>query len=334
MFNFLKHKYKVRNSKKPNLDYLSKRHKIYKPLLLLVPAIAVIIIFTIIPFLTSVTNAFEYLPNKHDKAITAVGTQNWTKLIEDPFFLESLQNSMLYAFLSVPLIMIISAIISTALAHVGRKWLRGFFQTIFFLPYVTSMVAISLAFAYLFDLDSGLLNKITGNKTPWLVGKFEDKTALYSMLIYGTWRGLAFNVLIFTTAMLGVDKTLYKSASIDGAGPIRQFFKITLPTVNKTINFLLTIGIIGAIKIFPLALFNKNVANAMAHGGGTLVLYVYRAISQGNIQMAAVSSVVLLMILISFSVVFKKGISGIIKFANLIGDWNVSNKIKIKTMIR
>ena len=334
MINYCKHLFKSRQNRIASPLYLNKRQAIYKPLLLIAPALTIIIVFTIIPFLTSTFHAFEYLPNKYDKTVTAVGTKNWTKLLDDPFFNMALKNSMLYAFISIPLVIVLAAIISAVLASVGRKWLRGAFQTIFFLPYVTSAVAIALAFAYFFDLDNGLLNKITGSRIPWLVGEIDSQYALYSMIIYGTWRGLAFNILIFTTAMLGIDKNLYKSAAIDGAGPIRQFFTITLPAINRTINFLLTIGIIGAIKVFPLALFNNNPSNAMNNGGGTLLLYVYRAVKAGDIQRAAVSSVMLLVISISFSIVFRSAIIGTIKLATYIGEKNVSNKIKVKLLMK
>ncbi|WP_429997453.1 ABC transporter permease subunit, partial [Mycoplasmopsis bovis] len=84
-----------------------------------------------------------------------------------------------------------------------------------------------------------LLNRASGN-------------TLIPLLVHGIWSGLAFNVLIFTTAMLSVDKNLYKSASIDGIGGIKQFFTITLPSIKSTTTFLITMGIISGNTLIPL----------------------------------------------------------------------------------
>ena len=115
-------------------------------------------------------------------------------------------------------------------------------------------------------------------------------------------------MLIFTTAMLGVDKTHYKAASIDGAGPIKQFFLITLPSISKTTNFLITVGIIGAIKVFPLALYNNDPYVANINGGGTMMLYVFKLVKAGNFQAAGAASLVLVAVGIAFSIVLRNGI--------------------------
>ncbi|WP_429978061.1 ABC transporter permease subunit, partial [Mycoplasmopsis bovis] len=83
-------------------------------------------------------------------------------------------------------------------------------------------------------------NTIFNIKVPWLEkGDAFAFEALFPLLVHGLWSGLAFNVLIFTTAMLSVDKNLYKSASIDGIGGIKQFFTITLPSIKSTTTFLI-----------------------------------------------------------------------------------------------
>ncbi len=326
-----------RNSepKGKDLRVVSARSRFWKPALLLLPAIIVLIAFTIIPFIYTVQDGFHYI-DKNDFSLLSTGhfgLESFRKVAIDPFFIQGFKNSIYYALIAVPLILIISVVISSALASVIRRKIRGILQTIFFLPYITSAIAISLAFAFIFNYDTGLLNKIIakagGHTIPWLLDQ-QGNSALISMIIYGVWRGLAFNILIFTTAMLGVDKTLYKAASIDGAGPVRQFFRITLPAINRTTNFLIIMGIIGAIKVFPLALFQNNTKNAMQYGGTTLMLYIYDKVQNGFNNKAGAASVYLLLISVAYTIVIKGGFNQLIKFANWRGEKRVSNKIKAK----
>ena len=319
---------KERSSKKSiDLQVVNKRHSFWKVLLLLSPALIVIFVFTLLPFMAAATDAFQTTaPHKPMERVASF--QQFTNMMKDPAFHDALFNSFSYAIISIPIIMILSLIIAAAVSNLLRKALRGFWQTLFFLPYVTSAIAIGLAFAFLFDADTGLLNKIIGHKVPWLVDP-NGHSALGAMLIYGVWRGLAFNVLIFTTAMLGVDKKLYKASSIDGAGPIRQFFSITLPSIKRTTSFLLTMGIIGAIKVFPLSLFQNNPQAAMDNHGATLLIYIYAKLQVNhNYMLAGAASLTLVFIAISFSVLVKGGIGITIKVANNWKEKHVEKKIE------
>lgn len=321
-------------SKSIDLKVVNKRTAWWKPILLMMPAIIIVVVFTVIPFIAASTDAFQSAPDKHHPLQREASFDQFKFMLKDPAFHDALYNSLMYAAISVPLIMILSLIIAAAISNVLRKALRGFWQTLFFLPYVTSAIAIGLAFAYLFDADTGLLNKITGHRVPWLKDP-NGHSALGAMLIYGVWRGIAFNVLIFTTAMMGVDKKLYKAASIDGAGPVRQFFTITLPSISKTTTFLLTMGIIGAIKVFPLSLFKNNPQDALNNHGSTLLIYIYAKLQVShNYMLAGAASVTLLFISIVFSSFVRGSVSGIVKGVEWWRERNVENKIKTTTKIK
>jgi len=320
-----------RKIKKSNLNIdikvVNKRTKFWKPFILLLPSIVLVTMFVILPFIAASMDAFQVNIDPNRPLLNEVGIDNFTTIFLDPDFHNSLFNSFLYALISIPITIAISAIIASAISHVIRKWLRGFWQTIFFLPYVTSAAAIGLAFAYFFDADQGLFNLIFGTNVQWLEDS-EGNSALWAMLIYGVWRTLAFNILIFTTAMLGVDKKLYKSASIDGASKMKQFFKITLPSIRKTTNFLITMGIIGAIKVFPLALFKNNSSAALANNGGSLLMYIYHSVSQSNFQIAGAASLILFVISVGFTFFIRGGMSLITKTFEKWGEKRVENKIK------
>ena len=330
-----KNKIKEQSKAKPiDLLVVNKRTPWWKPVMLMLPALLIIITFTVIPFLAVTTDAFQATPDRHKPLDRVASLDQFKYMLKDPAFHDALYNSLLYAIISIPIIMVISLIVSAAISNVLRKHLRGFWQTLFFLPYVTSAIAIGLAFSYLFDADTGLLNKIIGKRVPWLKDP-NGHSALGAMLIYGVWRGIAFNTLIFTSAMLGVDKKLYKAASIDGAGPIRQFFTITLPAIFKTTTFLLTMGVIGAIKVFPLSLFSNNPQDALSNHGSTLLIYIYAKLQiSHNYMLAGAASLTLLFISILFSAAIRGGVSIIIEIYTWWKEKHVENKIKNSTFIK
>ena len=304
-----KHKIKSRiKNVKVDLDITNKRTPFWKPMFLILPALLVVILFIVIPFITAANDGLHYSASgshNHKSDNQSFGFHNFEVMFDDPQFTTSLTNSLLYAIISIPIAMFLSLLIAATISNIIKKRLRGFWQTIFFLPYVTSTIAIGLTFAYLFDFDKGLINKLFGVKVPWLID-IKGHSALWSMLIYGVWRDLAFNILIFTTAMLSIENKVFKSASIDGAGPIKQFFYITLPSIKKTTGFLFTIGLIGAIKVFPLALFNNSSQDALQHNGGTLLLYLYDKIATShNYSQAGAASIILVAIAIGFTLLIR-----------------------------
>ncbi|MDC4163255.1 sugar ABC transporter permease [Mycoplasma sp. T363T] len=284
-------------AKRTELGILDKKVSVWIPLSLLFPSFIAIFLFTILPFLMVIEKAFKPLADISDLSSESFGFRNFVSLFESKPFVIGLRNSFLYSIISLPLSLIISLIISSAIVFVYNKIARGFWQTIFFLPYVTSSVAISIAFIYILDSSTGVLNSIIGKNIPWLSsGEIDGYKALVGILIYGVWRNLAFNVLILSTAMLSVDKTLYKAAAIDSATPIKQFFKITLPSIKKTISFLLTIGILGGLQVFPLAIFSNNPDAATANGASTVLIFIFKNIRSADYGLAGAATLVLFVI--------------------------------------
>ncbi|WKX02471.1 carbohydrate ABC transporter permease [Candidatus Mycoplasma mahonii] len=325
---FLKQKLS-RGARTKDVDLLrvNKRTKLWIPLLLLLPAFTILTIFTIITFFNTSKDAFQARVDPYSMVGTKWSLDTFRYIIEDEVFGSAIKNSLIYAIITVPLVLIISAVVASAISSLLRKRMSGFFQTVFFLPYVTSAISISLFFVFIFDYDSGLMNKMFNTHKLYL-NDTEGHGALYVMVTMGVWKGLAFNILIFTTAMLGVEKDHYKAAAIDGAGPIKQFLQITLPSISRTTNFLITMGIIGSIKVFPLALFNNDPAIAQTNGGMSLLLYVFKFVSVSELKRAGAASVFLVIIAISFSIFVKSSMKLLVKSALWIGEKRVSFKIK------
>ncbi|ATP59888.1 sn-glycerol-3-phosphate transport system permease protein ugpA [Mesomycoplasma dispar] len=330
--NFISGFFYRRRIRKTNLELgiLDQKQPFWKPFLALLPSILVIFLFTFLPFLYSVSKSLSIEINHNIAGNTRFGFDNFIDLITiDTNFHIAIRNSVIYSIVALPIGLIISLIIASTIASLHRKYARGFWQTVFFLPYVTSGIAVSVAFAYIFDSETGFINKLFGISTRWLnSGNPSSLNALFVVLISGVWRSLAFEVLILTTAMLSVNPTLYKAAAIDGASPVRQFFKITLPSVSRTINFLITIGIIGGIKVFPIGIF-PNETEAISNGGSTLLIYIYKNVrGTPNFAQAGALTIYLFVFGVALSIVVKKFLSTIFLLADKISEKNVYYKIK------
>ncbi|QCZ36481.1 carbohydrate ABC transporter permease [Mycoplasma nasistruthionis] len=314
---------KKQASKKSTLSHsiLDKKTPMWVPLLLLLPGILLLATFTIAPMFMNLIRSFS----------TSTGeftVNNYVSVFTDARFAVGVRNSFIYGMFVLPFVMMIALVISSVIAKLYRKYAKGFWQTVFFMPYITNGVAVSLAFIQLFS-TYGLLNKTLGTSVPWLTTNSRYTfNALVAMIINGIWNGLAFNILIFTTAMLGVDKNLYRSASIDGTNGVKQFFTITLPSIKSTINFLITLGIIGGLKVFPLALFENKPENAFNSGGGSLMLFVYLVTQSGNFQLAGAASLSLFIIGVAFSSIVRGGFFMMQHTLNNLGERNVWVKVK------
>ncbi|WP_027121405.1 carbohydrate ABC transporter permease [Mycoplasma leonicaptivi] len=300
---------------------LDKRTPFIVPFLLLLPALVLITMFTLVPMGMNIIYSFTHRQG-------GFTFENYKEVFTSSRFAVGVRNSFIYGLFVLPFVLMISLTVSSVIAKLVRKGTKSFWQTIFFMPYVTNAVAVSLAFIQLFS-KNGLFNSLIGSNVAWL-----DTTdqytfnALVAMIINGIWSGLAFNILIFTTAMMGVDKNLYKSASIDGCGEIKQFFSITLPSIKGTINFIVTLAIIGGLKVFPLALFENNPNNAFNRGGGTLMLYIYLVTQSGDFYASGAASLSLFIIGVTFSSIIRGGFFMIQLTLNTLGERNVWVKVK------
>lgn len=326
-------KYRVKNTGLA-LSTLNNRVSFWKPFLLMLPSLITLTLFTIIPFILVLifSSTYQVGATVYDKGF---GLRNYIKLSKDPIFHIAIRNTLVYAILALPISLAISILISSAISFVIKQSFRRFWQTVFFLPYVTSGIAVSIAFAFLFRTSGGFINMLAGKNIQWLDNPNDGNwNAFVVILIRGVWGNLAFQILILTTAMLSVNPDLYKSASIDGSSNLKQFFAITLPSIRKTITFLFTVGIIGSIKTFPLALFDNKPAEAAVNSGMSIMLYIFWYVQRGVNGVAGAASLILFLLGLLVSFGLRKLVS-LVLFANKkIGEINVIRKIENKTLKR
>lgn len=230
------------------------------------------------------------------------GLSNYKYVIQDPYFAKALQNTALYAFTVVPIGMVISIAIAWNLFN--RIKHSKFFEALFFMPYVTSTIAIGIVFRYIFNGQYGLLNYILRFfhlGTPnWLDNPSMN---MITVIIFGVWLSLAFNIVILMSALRGIDPQHYTIAKMYGASNSEMFFRITLPQLIPTLAFLLTVNLISAFKVYTsiYALFNGQ--PGIAGSAMTAVYYIFnkfQTVGTPGVAMAATVLLFLIILVVSF----------------------------------
>ncbi|CEG23858.1 Lactose transport system permease protein LacF [Planococcus massiliensis] len=179
------------------------------------------------------------------------GLDNWQRLFSDPTFIAALTNTSIYLLIQVPLMIVLALIFSVLLNDPKLKF-RGFFRIAIFLPCVTSLVAYSVIFKYLFGVD-GIINQFLLNfgfiseTINFLADPFWAKVVIILAI---TWRWTGYNMIFYLAALQNVDKSIYEAAKIDGANAFQQFFQITIPMLKPIILFTSITSTIGTLQIF------------------------------------------------------------------------------------
>ncbi|MEV6507692.1 sugar ABC transporter permease [Streptomyces sp. NPDC051642] len=179
-----------------------------------------------------------------------VGFDQFSRLADDPQFWHALLTTLeIFAMSQVPLA--IAALVGAFLLSNARLRFRGLYQTIYFLPQVTSIVVIAIVFQSLFGSNFGVINRLLEwlhlPSVGWMTSQWGVNTVVALMII---WRGFGYLVLFFMAGMAAIPPELYEAAEIDGARPARQLWSITLPMLRPTIVFAMLTGIVGGLQVF------------------------------------------------------------------------------------
>ncbi|WP_051418405.1 carbohydrate ABC transporter permease [Mesoplasma seiffertii] len=293
-----------------NKKTVKKDDSFFLQLIWIAPAFFFLIIFTFYAAFIVFKNGF----NGSGRFLIewVFSTLNFRDLFEDPTFIVAMRNSLVYVVVVVPIGLIISIGVAKALSSVLNKRIFSFLQGVFFLPYVTSAMAIAMAFAFMFSpSEYGLFNRMLSafgiNAIHWTQ---DPRAGIWMLLIFGIWRSLPFSIVMLTAAFMRVNPQYYSAASIDGMKKWKQFWRISMPGIMPTIIYLSTIGIIGAFKAMPLGLFSSE-SGAELVKAQTVVLWIYEkttGASQGTVshQQAGAASIVLMGIILVITIVSRQ----------------------------
>jgi multiple sugar transport system permease protein len=219
----------------------------------LAPALTLIGVFFFIPvaasLLLSVTD-FDLYGIANVSNTRFVGLSNYTKLLSSPDFWNALKNTFYFAFVGGPLTIAVS--LGAALLLSSRLVrFKGLFRTIYFTPFVTTLVAVAIVWRYLYHTRYGLFNYALGavgiHPIDWLG---DPHWAMPAIILMAVWKSFGYNMLIFIAGIQAIPEELYDAAEIDGAGPFRRFWSITLPLLSPTLVFVGVITMIGYFQLF------------------------------------------------------------------------------------
>ena len=211
----------------------------------------------------------------------------------------ALGNTFLIVLVTVPISVIIALIISLAINSIPA--LKKFFQTVFFMPYVTNVIAVGMVFSIIFA-QNGVFNKIFGLTTNWVNVGASYWNCMLILFVYIIWNALPYKILIFLSGLQNIDKQYYDAAKIDSASPIKVARKITIPLLSPQILYITITSFISAFKEYNsiIGLFNRNyTSDGNLPDLYTVVYYIYDKLNASSqTEYASAAAVVLFIIIL------------------------------------
>lgn len=201
-----------------------------------------------------------------------------------------IEDSTLVLLLSIPLSMILGLCLA-GLLRMGDIKGAKVFQVLYYLPAVSSAVAMNIVWRYIFNNEFGIINLIIGKKIPWLS---DDTLIKVAIIIKNSLNGMGTAMILYLAGMLSVPKDYYEASELDGAGKVKQFFSITLPLITPITFYLLITGLIGGLQSYA----DSQIFGAGVQGSQTIVYFIWaRGINQSRYGLASAASVLLAVVI-------------------------------------
>jgi len=259
------------------------------------------VLFKLIPIVVALVLSFcEWNFISGWKGIKFVGLENYGQLFHDEVFLVSLRNTIFYVIATVPIAIFLALIFGVILND--KVYFKSILRLMFYLPNISSMVAVSVVWMVLFLPSYGPINEFLrgigiANPPRWLNA---SSTSLLSIAIVGVWQVLGYNIIIVLAGLQGIPESLYEAAEMDGANAMWKFFKITIPSLSSTLFFLTMISFIRSFQVFtPVQVMT---AGGPGTSSSVIVYYIYTtAFQYNNIGYASSMSWILFFIVFIFA---------------------------------
>jgi multiple sugar transport system permease protein len=244
---------------------MSKKRTLFWLIIFLLPNLIGFLLFIGVPIISSFVISFtnwDLVGN-----INFIGVDNYTRLLKDPEFWLAFKNTFLFILGYLPLVMILG--LGCALLLNQKMKFRPLFRATYFLPVVTSWVAVSLVWKWLYNPQYGLINyflSLAGIEGPqWLS---DPSTAMLGVVLTSSWKDIGFVMVLFLGGLQNISPSYYEAASIDGASKLRQFWSITLPLLTPTTFFVTIISLINSFQVFDQVM----IMTEGGPGGATTVM--------------------------------------------------------------
>ncbi|MFJ2770332.1 carbohydrate ABC transporter permease [Streptomyces sp. NPDC087300] len=267
------------------------------PWLFAAPGLAIVAVFILYPFLSTLNNAFTdkrtLIPGEY------VGFANFQELLHDDMFWIGLRNSTIYVLVVVPALVLLPLL----LAMLVQKHIPGitFFRSAFYTPVVASIVVVGLIWVWMLD-ERGLVNALLEAVGVGKVGFLSDQwLLLFSAMAVTVWKGLGYYMIIYLAALANVPRELHEAAAVDGAGPVRRFISVTVPAVRSTMVLVGALSSVAAFKVFSEVYLMAGPTGGPAGEDTTLVMLVQRVGTglTGRVGYASAISVVVFVVTVA-----------------------------------
>ena len=237
------------------------------------PFILGVIFFTLYPIVNVFLMAFKENYNYLTKEFTSWGLANFQFILNDAYFHSALKNTISYVFVVIPISTCIAVVIATLLNQ--KIKLSALFQTCYFVPMVTSTIAVGFAWRFMFSHKYGVINYLLSFLNIEAINWLGDPANnFYALCIYGIWAILPFTIILLLSGLQNIDPMYYTAAKVDGAGPLRIFLRITVPLLAPTIFMVVMVNTISCFKVFN-ELFPLFQGAGVSNNLYTMVYYIY-----------------------------------------------------------
>lgn len=284
---------------------MSRRRRLTPGVGFVAPALLAIGLFFFVPALASLLLSFTdfdiYAVADHSR-LRFVGFGNYARLLAEPRFWTALWNTLYFVVVGGPL-SVCASLGAALLVDARMVRFKPFFRTVFFLPVVTTLVAVAVVWRYLYHPRYGLLNLGLGligiGPIDWLG---DPRWAMPAIIVMAVWKNFGFNMIIFLAGLQGIPERLYEAARLDGAGPWQQFRGVTLPMLRPTFVFVAVMTMIGYTQLFaePYVMTQGGPAGSTL----SLVLLMYEeGFRWWNMGYAAALAFTLFVLILSFTAI-------------------------------
>jgi multiple sugar transport system permease protein len=275
-----------------------RRREVLAGYLFTLPFLALFVVFTIGPVLASFGMSFTDLRSadvRNPLAVGFVGLENYARALTDDTFRQAAFNTAYFVVVGVPLTMGLALAVAVGL-NTGITRLKTFFRVGYYLPVVTSIIAVAVVWRFMLEPDSGIVNTLLGyvgvDGPSWLAS---TTWAMPSLIVMSAWRNMGYLVVIFLAGLQTVPKEMHEAASIDGAGAWNRFRHITVPMMRPTLLFGGVVTMIGYLQFFEEPF-------VMTQGGPldttlSTAFYTYNQFGFGNYSYAAAMAYVLFIVI-------------------------------------
>lgn len=234
-----------------------------------------------------------------------IGVENYRQLVDDSVFWQALRNTWIYVGVGVPLGLMISLMIALGLQRMIRY--TGFYRALYFIPYVTSLVAVGWVWRWMY-MPNGFFNDVLG----WFgLGPYtflgSPSMAIYSIIVTTVWHGLGFQVVIFLAGLESIPQDYLDAAAVDGATAWQKFRDVVLPLLNPTLVFLIVTGVISNLQVFTqIRAMSSQGTGGPLNSTVSIVLYVYQQAFQqlpSKMGYASAMTVVLFIMILAITII-------------------------------